>query len=214
MKTSILRKSILIFSIILSTVCLGLFFYTLLFAYNDRLLNYLTISILFMAIYILERIFKIHLSDLIHTIYFLFIFFYAYLGFIINFYGVFPHYDKIMHSGFGYIGSLFGLFIICQLTKIDKLNNTFILIFIFAISLMCGALWEIFEFLTDNVLKTNMQGPILNTIDGLKIRDVKDSMYDLICNLIGAIVFIVHYNFFKNKAFFQKIQKDFSKKLK
>ncbi len=194
-KRNIIRKINIIVSITLSIICFGLFIYTLITGddpYN-RLLGYLGVGILFVLPILFEVIFKRRLSNTIYTFINIFLFFFTFVGVVLLFYGYVPFYDKAMHSLFGYIGCILGLLIVCKLAKYEELNPIFIAIVCFSVSLMCGAVWEIFEYMCDSFLGQNMQGDLLTTIDGEQIRTITDTMRDIICNFVGALVFIIHY---------------------
>lgn len=70
-----------------------------------------------------------------------------------------------------------------------QLNPFFVAFFAFAFAITLGAIWEIYEFLCDGFLRTNMQKYALES--GIKLigRDaLLDTMGDLIVDSIGALV--------------------------
>ncbi len=75
------------------------------------------------------------------------------LGEIYHFYNKVWYFDIIIHTYSSFVISYIGYYII----KNTKINKKLIIIFILSFSMMCESLWEIFEFTTDRVLKTDMQ---------------------------------------------------------
>ena len=59
---------------------------------------------------------------------------------------------------------------------------------------ICGVLWEVWEFFSDEILILNSQRH--TAIDGTPLvghEAVKDTMYDLICDITGGVSFAVGY---------------------
>lgn len=182
-------------SSLLSLFCFCLFLYTAISG-NDpynRLLTYIAGSMLFATAVIAAIFLKEKLSNFVFTFFLIFAFFAAILGAALRFYTLFQGYDKVIHVLFGYVGCVLGLLLACKLTDYKNLKPVFIAIFCFAVSLAAGALWEILEFSSDNLFSQTSQGIKQLTAGGEYITDVSDSILDLICNLGGAAVFVVHY---------------------
>ena len=123
----------------------------------------------------------------------IFAFFASFLGSVEGLYGSVWWYDLAMHTLFGYIGGFIGLFFLCKLADADKLRPLLVILFCFAVSLMFAALWEVFEFAGDKLLGNNAQGVPVTDINGDLYIPVDDTMEDIICNTVGALVFAAHY---------------------
>ncbi len=170
--------------------------------------------LLWLVPFVFRPLFKDLISDGVYFFAFLFCFFASFLGTIMGFYGRFWWYDMAMHTLFGYIGAVIGLFFACKLADIKELSPAFIVFVCFAVSLMFAALWEVFEFSGDMILNNNAQGEPITLPDGQVIRPVADTMEDIICNLCGAVVFVIHYlaHVFSGKSLgMVMLKKDFSK---
>lgn len=92
-------------------------------------------------------------------------------------------FDKIVHVVGGLMLALLGyeIFVNC---KNNKLSLFWVFVLMLSFSMMCGGVWEIYEFLTDGMLNNNAQVWM-----GFVGRDaLKDTMYDLICDFGGAAV--------------------------
>jgi hypothetical protein len=59
----------------------------------------------------------------------------------------------------------------------------FISLFAFSFAVTIGTLWEIFEFVMDQLFVHNMQKPMMGDPSGLT-----DTMWDMIVNAIGAFI--------------------------
>jgi len=109
---------------------------------------------------------------------------------------------------------MIGLFFACKLSDTQKLSPVFVALFCFAVSMMFGALWEVFEFSGDMILNNNAQGEPVTLPDGQVIRPVADTMEDIICNLCGAAAFVIHYAahaISRRSLGFNALIRDFSK---
>ena len=142
---------------------------------------------------IIEHKIKIEIPSRMMIVFILFIYAATFLGEVRNFYYTVPHFDTILHtlSG-GMIGAL-GFSIIAFLNNSDKIPVTlsplFVACFTFCFALALGGIWEIYEFLADGIMNTNMQKFALENGTPLIGRDaVTDTMKDLIVDAIGALV--------------------------
>ena len=162
---------------------------------------------------IIEHKVKIEIPSRMMIVYTLFIYAATFLGEVRNFYYTVPHFDTILHtlSG-GMIGAL-GFSIIAVLNNSDKIPVTlsplFVASFTFCFALALGSIWEIYEFLADGIINTNMQKFALENGTELLGREaVTDTMKDLIVDAIGALVIsIVGYISLKyQKGWVEKMQ--------
>lgn len=181
---------------------LGLFVFSLCFmiyvlAVGDpdkRLLPCVGMVVVSIAPLALELIFRFKFSNFVLLFVYIYVFFAGILGCLFMWYektagNAYFGYDKIIHWLFGYVGSIAGLFIICKLGDYDRVRPATVVLFCFAVSMACGACWEIIEFTVDRLFAAEAQG-----IPGPSgYPDVLDTMGDVIANFIGAIIFAAHY---------------------
>lgn len=117
--------------------------------------------ILFTIPYIINQKLKIELPDLLEIIIFLFIFSAEILGEIQNFYGIFTHWDTILHTLNGFLCAAIGFSLIDILNNSERfhieLSPVFVALVAFCFSMTIGVLWEFFEFGADQLLKFDMQ---------------------------------------------------------
>ena len=128
-----------------------------------------------------------------------------FLGEIKSYYTLFWWWDIILHIGSGIAFGFIGFLILYVLYKGDKIKAkpSTIAIFSFSFGLAIGALWEIFEFAIDNILRTNLQK-----------SGLVDTMWDLIVDGFGALIAsIIGYFYIKKekKGLFNKLVKEFKK---
>lgn len=121
----------------------------------------------------------------IDTIYIVFIFLAQVLGSVVGLYHSFNGYDKIVHTISGIVTSFLGIYIIFKFKKSD--NNIFNFVFVISISLSVALLWEVIEFSIDNIFNTDVQWVIKT--------GVNDTMTDMICALLGTLMFNLCYIF-------------------
>lgn len=109
----------------------------------------------------LDKALKIKLPTTLEVITYLFIFAAEILGEIQNFYGIFVHWDTILHTLNGFImGAIgFSLIDILNRRKVFDMNLSpfFVSLFAFCFSMTIGVLWEFGEFFLDTHLKTDCQ---------------------------------------------------------
>ncbi len=136
--------------------------------------------------------FKLEIPNTVFYFYVIFLWAAIFLGEIQNFYYRYKYWDLILHtlSGgmIGFIGFSF-VDILNNENKHVQLNPFFVAFFAFCFALALGAIWEIYEFLSDSFLKTNMQKFALESGKKLIGRDaLSDTMWDLIVDSLGAFV--------------------------
>lgn len=159
----------------------------------DRFAVLVANTLLWLLPFVLRPIFHEKISESVYAVFAVFTFFASLLGSVLEFYSKIAWYDLLMHTLFGYLGGIIGLFFACKLSDINKLKPAFVMLVCFAVSMMFAALWEIFEFSGDVLLGNTAQGAHVTLPDGSVVTPVRDTMEDMICNLLGAIVFVLHY---------------------
>lgn len=176
-----INNIIIALMLIVNTGCIGL---TLLGRYNSNILVCLSLyPIVFMPK--IFRKFSSKVNDLIELIFLIFILFAQLLGSILHFYGIIYWYDSFMHYISGILTSFLAVLLLVLFNKYDEKDRIFNIIFIISITLMVAGLWEIFEFTADNLLGGDAQ-KVLTT-------GVTDTMKDIICALLGSILFSFCY---------------------
>jgi len=110
-------------------------------------------------------------------------------------------YDKLLH--------FFNPIVICSfiyfLMKPKIINKKILVLFAVSITLSLGMIWEIIEYGFDRAFGTIMQGVFVTDktqhlfATGMTIDRMSDTIFDLISNLAGCLVFWVINIFYKNK---------------
>lgn len=163
--------------------------------------------ILFTIPYFVDKKLHISLPNTLEIIILLFIFSAEILGEIQNFYGLFKHWDTILHTINGFLCAAIGFSLIDILNRSEKLpvslSPIFVALVAFCFSMTIGVLWEFFEYGGDCLVRTDMQkDKIVTSIstvalnpDGknvpVKINDIDKTViysYDSNGNLIEHVV--------------------------
>lgn len=141
---------------------------------------------------IMTKKFRLEIPNKIYYLYVIFLYAAIFLGEIQNFYYKFQYWDLILHTLSGTMIGFLGFSVIDILNTENenvKLNAFFVAFFAFAFAMTLGGMWEIYEFVSDGILNTNMQKFALQSGIGLIGREaVVDTMEDLIVDAIGALV--------------------------
>lgn len=132
--------------------------------------------ILFIMPSILSKKFKVDLSNTLEIIVYLFIFSSTILGEIQNFYGVFAHWDTMLHTLNGFLCAAIGFSLVDILNNHDNFHITmtpgFVALVAFSFSMTVGVMWEFGEFAVDRYLVKDMQKDrIVNRISSVKINE-------------------------------------------
>lgn len=162
---------------------------------------------------------KLNLDKKLELLIYIFIITTEVLGQIYHFYTRVPIFDIIIHTYSSFVISYIALIII----KKHKLPKIITILFIFSFAMMCESIWEIFEFSTDRLLKTDMQKdtiineitscylsedkdtPTTMVVDNVVINNISftdkyngyldiglyDTISDMSCALLGALIFII-----------------------
>ena len=182
----------LCFAATIGAACLGWAAYRLIkLGFGDpdyRWLISLTIGALAGLPFALQALFRFRFSGFVLLLYYVFLLFAGFIGSGLGLYKVWAdyHYDYLIHGIFGFVGCTAGLWIVCKSGAYGT-KAVFVGIVCFAVSLACGAVWEIFEYTCDRLLHTTAQGPWVSG----GFASVQNTMGDLISNLIGAVVFVL-----------------------
>lgn len=143
-----------------------------------------------------EKKFGVDIPDTMEIIYFIFLFCAIYLGEVRNFYYKIPYWDTILHVFSAIMLGALG-FVLVQFLNENKIKNMnlspfFVSLFAFSFAVTCGTLWEVYEYLADHILGTNMQK--FMTAHGEVLAGhlaLGDTMKDIIVDVIGALIIVV-----------------------
>lgn len=155
---------------------------------------------------------RIEMPSSLYLLYVIFLFCAIFLGEVRNFYHVVPHWDTILHTFSGGMIAALGFSFISLLNDEEnthlKLTPFFVAFFAFNFAITMGVVWEVYEFIADGVLLTNMQKFALADGSLLVGRTaLMDTMEDLMVDGIGAFVisFIGYISLKYNKGWVEKL---------
>lgn len=148
------------------------------------------------------------IPDYMEIIFIFFCFFHFILGEINHFYLKFWWWDSALHFLSGFLIAILGYSIINAFNKSyyfhKQMPIEFIIFFMICLSLSFGTLWEIFEFICDEFLLTNMQRyQNVNTqINFIGHNALNDTMKDLMLDFLGSLIMslITYYLLKKNMS--------------
>ena len=117
--------------------------------------------VLFTLPTIASKTFKVKLPTTLEIIVYLFIYAAEILGEIQNFYGIFKHWDTMLHTLNGFLAAAVGFSLIDILNRTErfhiKMTPAFVALVAFCFSMTIGVLWEFGEFTADRYLNLDMQ---------------------------------------------------------
>ncbi len=117
--------------------------------------------VLFTLPTIASRAFKVKLPTTLEIIVYLFIFAAEILGEIQNFYGIFKHWDTMLHTLNGFLSAAIGFSLIDILNRTErfhiKMTPAFVALVAFCFSMTIGVAWEFFEYTADRYFNLDMQ---------------------------------------------------------
>lgn len=159
---------------------------------------------------VLRMRFKVEVPALLSIVIVLFCFCALVLGDGLDFYGKFPWWDSVLHGFSGFLLSMIALWLIHVIMagndKAIYFNKYFLALFLVMFSLGMGACWEIIEYTYDSISGTNTQQFMASTTGSLFTAEdiplcghaaLRDTMTDLILDLVGAFAVAV-YGFFQH----------------
>ncbi len=145
---------------------------------------------------VVSRKWKFSIPNFIYVMYYLFLYCAIFLGEVLNFYYLVPHWDTILHFFSGAMLGALGFILVSWLNDSEKvrvsLTPAFIALFAFCFAVCCGAVWEIYEFTFDGLLGLNMQKFITSEGEVLMGHSaLKDTMKDIIVDTLAALMIAV-----------------------
>ncbi|MBR5231155.1 MAG: hypothetical protein IKW00_02775 [Clostridia bacterium] len=164
--------------------------------YSDYVLMLLQCLLGIITIHIpmfFSRQFKVELPTPLYLMYICFLYAAIFLGEVRSFYYKIPSWDNILHGFSSMMTGCLGFMLVALLNRSKQsgihLSPFFVAMFAFCFSLTVGAVWEIYEFLSDAILKTNMQKFI--TAEGTILighEALRDTMHDFMIDALGAFI--------------------------
>lgn len=134
--------------------------------------------------YLIQRIGKVRIPNMLESLYMIFIFLAYFLGSIMKFYGKISFYDLLVHFISGILSSMVAYYLYKVYNR--KGGNLFtVIFFVLGMTALIAVSWEIFEFVCDKIFKKNAQHVIESGVD--------DTMTDMIVALVGAILYNLLY---------------------
>ena len=99
--------------------------------------------------------------------------------------------DKFNHTISGVLLGMAGMFFVNSLTKgKDEVGGFSVFIVVFSVALMCGAVWEIYEYTCDGIFTLNMQ-KFMDDLTGevyVGHAALKDTMGDITVDALGGLI--------------------------
>ena len=143
--------------------------------WNNVALCILTL-VLFTVPTLISRKLNMELPSLVVIGVYLFIYSAEILGEIQNFYGIFEHWDTMLHTLNGFLCGAIGFSLIDIINREErfhiKMSPIFLSIVAFCFSMTAGVLWEFFEFSADRYLNIDMQkDKIVQVISSVEINE-------------------------------------------
>ena len=140
-----------------------------------------------------EKRFSLNIPNYMYVLYYIFLYCAVYLGEVKRFYILIPNWDAYLHTFSGAMLGALGFSIASMMNEEKRipvrLSPGFVALFAFCFALASGAVWEIYEYTVDSVLKLNMQKYMTESGSILSGRAaLSDTMEDLIVDAAGALV--------------------------
>lgn len=133
------------------------------------------------------------IPNFIYIMYYLFLYCAIFLGEVLDFYYIIPHWDTILHFFSGAMLGALGFILVSWLNDSEmirvSLTPFFVALFAFCFALSCGAAWEIYEYVFDGLLGLNMQK--FTTAEGVVLAGheaLSDTMKDIIVDALAAFL--------------------------
>lgn len=190
------KSTLVVYLVLRALVIACLVLETLRGNWSNACLCVLTL-ILYLIPYFIDQKLKIDLPSALDIVIFLFIFSAEILGEIQNFYGVFKHWDTILHTLNGFLCAAIGFSLIDILNRSSKININlspiFVAVVAFCFSMTVGVLWEFFEFGMDTYFRTDMQKDrVVQSISSVTLNPNHENVPIIIDNITQSSIY--YYN--------------------
>lgn len=165
--------------------------------WNNVFLCILTL-VLFTGPIIVKNKLHIGLPKTLEIIIYLFIFSSAILGEIQNFYGIFKHWDTLLHTLNGFLCAAVGFSLVDILNRREDIDINMTPIFMVVVSISfsmtVGVLWEFIEFGVDTYLNKDMQKDrVINTINSKALGNLEENELIKIEDIDKTIIYYDNY---------------------
>ena len=164
------------------------------------ILKDISIIVTISALYIIQKLFKTRINEVINLIYIIFIFMAHFLGVICELYNYIYWFDKFVHFLSGIVTAFVSIYLLVKFRK-DK-NMLFDILVIVSLTLAVAAFWEIFEYSSSFYFHMDPQKVLLT--------GVNDTMGDIIVAFLGSVLVSISY-YFENKYNYKLLIKKFIK---
>ena len=171
-------------------------------------LQYVVILVILTLPIVLRKRFMIQIPLMITVMCALFGFVAMVMGDGLNFYGKYSWWDSVLHFFSSCVLAFVGLWIITIIfEKQDQLvlsNKLFLSLYVLIFGLSCGAVWEVCEYAYDAFCGTNTQQFMATTTASITTAEdiplcghdaLRDTMTDLILDLVGSLLMSVYFFF-------------------
>lgn len=161
--------------------------------WNNVFLCFLTL-LLFTFPVIVNKKFNIELPKTLEIIVYLFIFSAEILGEIQNFYGIFKHWDTMLHTLNGFLCAAVGFSLIDILNRTErfhiKLTPIFVALVSFCFSMTIGVLWEFGEFALDRYfLKDCQKDRVVERISTVELNKENKNVPIIVDNIDKTVIY-------------------------
>ena len=161
--------------------------------YENVFLCILTL-VLFTIPSLIDKRLNITLPNALETIILLFIFSAEILGEVQNFYGIFKHWDTMLHTINGFLCAAIGFSLIDILNRSEKFHTKMtpisVAIVAFCFSMTVGVLWEFFEYGMDTFFNTDMQKDrIVQTVSSVTLNPEGKNKPAIVKNIDRTTIF-------------------------
>lgn len=148
--------------------------------WNNVFLCIFTLILFTLPTFISNKL-NVELPTVLEVIVYLFIFSAEILGEIQNFYGVFTHWDTMLHTLNGFLCAAVGFSLIDILNSNENihisLTPSFVALVAFCFSMTIGILWEFGEFTIDRYLAKDMQKDrVIDRISSVKLNKTGENI--------------------------------------
>jgi len=137
---------------------------------------------------VVEKLFKLKMKYTSLIVFECFVMYTIFMGSMWNIYNKLPFYDVLAHTFSGVLFAFIGYEFFTNTGK-NKVELMWVFLVIFCFACSCGAVWEIIEFVGDALVDGNSQKFMApGRINLIGREALRDTMEDIICNTIGAIL--------------------------
>lgn len=142
---------------------------------------------------LISRRLNLKLPNTLEVVVYIFIFSAAILGEIQNFYGVFPHWDTMLHTLNGFLCAAVGFSLADILNNRDndiEMTPAFVSLVAFCFSMTIGVFWEFAEYSIDRYLGMDMQkDQIVSKINSVELNKLDENEPVGIDNINKTIIY-------------------------